>query len=274
MTATQAKTANAIGGTALPQRWPWLVRGFCKYARKYFAKNFHGVRIAKNARPPQNWNGPAIMVMNHPSWWDAMIGFLLLPMWPNRLDYAPMDAKQLNRYRVFAKLGMFGVEQDSVAGARNFLKVGRSILAHDNATLWITAQGEFSDVRTRPVTLRPGVGHLASSMEHGVIMPIAVEYPFWNESKPEALLAFGEVISVADHPHLNYESWTELIAKGLESAQDRLAMEAQSRDPQQFDTVLEGQSGVGGVYDMGRRMRSWMTGKRFRAEHSTPFADE
>lgn len=265
MPATQAN--RTVDHTPLPTTWPWLVRGFRKYARKYFAKHFHAVRIAKTGRPPRALDRPTIMVMNHPSWWDAMIGFLLCPLWPNRLDFAPMDAKQLNRYRFFTKVGMFGVEQDSVAGARTFLKTGHAIMAHDNATLWITAQGTFADVRTRPVTLRPGVGHLAARMDRGMIIPIAVEYPFWDESKPEALLAFGESLEVEQH-RLNSDAWTQLIAESLEQTQDRLAIEAQSRDPERFDTLVDGRVGVGGLYDFGRRIKALLTGQRFDPAHT------
>jgi 1-acyl-sn-glycerol-3-phosphate acyltransferase len=255
-------------GTAalLPTTWPWLVRGFRKYVRRYFAKHFHAVRIAKTGRPPRVLDRPTIMVMNHPSWWDALIGFLICPLWPDRLDFGPMDAHQLNRYRIFAKIGMFGIEQDSIAGARTFLKVSRAILTHENATLWITAQGSFADVRTRPVRLRPGVGHLAAGLDCGAVIPIALEYPFWDESKPEALVLFGESLMIDDHK-LDAESWTQLIAEALEQAQDRLAVEAQSRDPQRFDTLVAGRVGVGGIYDFGRRMKAMLTGRRFDPAH-------
>ncbi len=58
--------------------------------------------------------------------------------------------------------------------------------------LWITAEGAFTDHRARPVALRPGLAHLARQVPGAVILPLALDYTFWNESRPEALLRFGD----------------------------------------------------------------------------------
>ena len=57
--------------------------------------------------------------------------------------------------------------------------------------LWITAEGSFTDARTRPVRLRPGLAHLARRVPGATIVPLALEYPFWDERTPEALCRFG-----------------------------------------------------------------------------------
>lgn len=274
MTAIALESNRQHSPTALPTRWPWLFRGFRKYARKYAAKHLHSVRIAKCARPPSSWNGAAIMVMNHPSWWDPIIAFILSDLWPNRQNFAPIDAKALRQYRFLSKVGMFGVEQGTARGAREFLRTGHTILTNDQVTLWVTAQGEFTDVRSRPVQLRGGVGHLSECMDNGVIIPIALEYSFWNERTPEALVAFGQPMTIADCACESAETWTAQIARSLETIQDVLAIESQSRDDRRFDVLVQGRAGVGGIYDWGRRMRAWMSGRRFHAEHSPSFADE
>lgn len=250
---------------ALPARWPWLFRKFRKYSHKYAARHFHAVRVAKNAPPPRSWQGPAILVLNHPSWWDPIIAFVLSSYWPTRLDYAPMDDAALNKYSILSRVGLFGVKQGTIAGAADFLKLSRAVLARDDASIWITAQGQFTDVRERPVRLMPGVGHLAAELRHGVIIPVALEYPFWDERTPEALIGFGPAIHSGE-AH-SPRDWTRLIAVALESAQDRLAIEARSRDAKRFHTIVAGRAGVGGMYDLGRRLKSWLSGRRFRPGH-------
>ena len=44
---------------------------------------------------------------------------------------------------------------------------------------------------TRPVRLRPGLAHLARRVPGATIVPLALEYPFWDERTPEALCRFG-----------------------------------------------------------------------------------
>jgi hypothetical protein len=69
--------------------------------------------------------------------------------------------------------------------------------------LWLTAQGEFRDVRERPAGLKNGLGALLARVKKGTVLPLALEYPFWSEKKPEAHLAFGTPIIVKDHAELN-----------------------------------------------------------------------
>ena len=48
---------------------------------------------------------------------------------------------------------------------------------------------------------------------------------------------------------------------------DALALDAQSRDPARFLTLVDGSAGVGGVYDLWRRARGWGGGHRLRPAH-------
>ncbi len=61
--------------------------------------------------------------------------------------------------------------------------------------LWVTAEGDFTD----PRRARCGCGRasptLRALLPDAVLVPLALEYSFWNESKPEALLRFGAPLS-------------------------------------------------------------------------------
>jgi hypothetical protein len=41
-----------------------------------------------------------------------------------------------------------------------------------------------------------------------------------------------------------------------------------SRDPQRFEVLHGGQAGVGGLYDLWRRLRARLRGERFQAAHA------
>ena len=62
-------------------------------------------------------------------------------------------------------------------------------MSRPNAVLWVTAEGEFRDPRRRPLRLRSGVAHLLRRLGAGRVIPLAVEYPFWQERTPETLVA-------------------------------------------------------------------------------------
>lgn len=247
---------------------PRLVAWFVTWLEGYFRRSFDGVRLAKAGAAPALADGPLIVYANHPSWWDP-IHFLLIARHavPGRRAYGPMDAEALDRYRFFKRIGVFGIDPGSRRGAVEFLRTGRAVLASPGASLWVTAQGEFCDPRRRPLVLQPGVAHLASELERGIVLPLAVEYPFWNERLPEALSRFGEPIDVAANALASVAEWTRLLEQRLEVAMNALAEDAAARDPGRFHTLVLGRAGVGGVYDRWRRLGAALAGRRFDPAH-------
>jgi 1-acyl-sn-glycerol-3-phosphate acyltransferase len=249
----------------VPPRWPWLFRLFRWYAHSYAAKHLHAVRVLRSQPPPKTVAGPMIVVMNHPSWWDAILNFVLSNLWDGRVNWGPMESHALAKYKFLSRTGLFGVETGTARGAVEFLRTARAILTDPRATLWLYGQGRFADVRERPLQFRSGVGHLAERLEAGTILPVAVEYTFWGERTPEALVAFSEPFS-GGGPRTARE-WTADIERELERAQNMLARAAMTRDPNQFEVLIRGRAGVGGVYDLWRRFKAFVTGRRFRPEH-------
>lgn len=149
----------------------------------------------------------------------------------DRHHFTPMDEAMLKQYAFFERLGFFGIKPDSAKGAAKLLRTARTILSQNNTTLWITAQGRFVDVRHRPVELKPGLAHLAHQMTHGRIIPIAIEYTFWNQSTPEALLAIGQPIDVKQlHETHDVHLWQNLLTSRLGDLMDELAQAASQRD--------------------------------------------
>lgn len=248
---------------------PLLLSMFERYAGRYVAQHFHAFRLAKAQRPdPVAIRGkPLIVYFNHPSWWDPLICLRLAEQFfPDRQHYAPMDAAALAKYPFFERLGFFGVELGSSRGARRFLSVSQQVLSRPDAALWIAAEGQFTDPRVRPVRLRSGIGHLANRMRQSVLLPLAIEYPFWEERTPEALARFGEELP-AGEADLTAPDWTTVLETRLEAALDALVVESLARDPDHFDVLLGGTAGVGGVYDAWRRLKARFRGERFEPEH-------
>lgn len=255
---------------AISRRSPRLLGLFRRYARRYVARHFHAVRVSRGGPLPDLPDRPVVLVANHPSWWDPMIAIVLTGVLPaGREHYAPIEAVGLAQYPFLSRLGFFGFESETPAGAACFLRTGAAILTRRDSVLWITAQGAFADPRRRPARLRPGVGHLARRLRDGVIVPMALEYPFWNDRCPEVLVRFGPPLEIGDGTERSAREWTARIEQALEAELDRLASESIARDPGAFTTLVEGTAGVGGVYDIWRRMRAWLGGRTFRPEHAT-----
>ena len=236
------------------------------YLRWFFYRRFHAVRLSRSGLPGAFAGRPLIIYGNHPSWWDPALYILLcVKLFPERLGYGPMDAKALGSYGIFERMGVFGIALDSPRGAAQFLSTSLRILSDPSSVLWITAEGEFADARRRPLKLRPGIAHLARRVPGAIILPLAVEYTFWNESRPEALVRFGQPIEAGRHR--NVAEWTDHLESELARSMDTLAAESIQREPSLFRTLLRGGAGVGGIYDLYRRSRALAAGRRFDPRH-------
>lgn len=261
-------SSSSTPGSELPTFSPRAFRWFRRYLRFYLPRHFTAIRLSRAGGRPEAGDRPCIVYTNHPSWWDPLM-FLWVQhsVFEGRPQYGPFDEKALEKYGLFKKLGAFGVDLETARGAARFLRTARAVLARPGAVLWITAQGRFADVRERPLALRPGLAHLAQGVPDVEVLPLAVEYAFWTERHPEALLRFGEPVTLDGALRRDKPAATAHFEARLAEAMDALAAESRARDPAAFETLLRGSVGVGGIYDAWRRFVAWVRGRSFHAGH-------
>ena len=68
-------------------------------------------------------------------------------------------------------------------------------------------------------------------------------------------------------PRVRVSRQIEELAERLTETLDGLAEEAISRDPARFRTLVLGRTGVGGTYDITRRLKAWVSGRKFDSAH-------
>ncbi len=237
-------------------------------------RNFHAIAIVADSLAALQIpsSQPMIIYANHPSWWDPLLAqFLCRQLFPQRRFFAPIDAKALEQYRVFARLGFYGVQLDSASGSAAFLRTSRAIMAAENSSIWLTPEGRFSDPRDLDQPLAPGLAHLCSKADQGIIVPLALEYPFWDERLPECLLCFGPPLNIAAHRGEDKPAWSARLAHRLRETQRRLAEHVIARDCSPFQLLLRGHGGAGGGYDWMRRMRALLTRRPLPPQHGKHF---
>jgi 1-acyl-sn-glycerol-3-phosphate acyltransferase len=249
-----------------PQISPPVLHFFRRIVRGYFRRHFRAVRVV-NPACFTSIPGPLIVYANHSSWWDPMVSVLLAErLLPARKHFAPMDAAALDRYAILKRIGIFGVDLHSVRGAARFLRTGLDLLAH-NAVLWITPQGRFVDPRVRPLVFKPGLATLAARAPKGcTVIPLAIEFPFWDERLPEALLEFGSPIPVP--PHTDPAELETLLKSALLTTMDSLQLKSIARDPAPFELLHTGRVGTGGFYQLGQRLLARLRRRPFQPEHT------
>lgn len=272
-----AVSKAAVPHAAVPKVADWFQNGFHRFLRPYLGRHFHAIAVAQGSRPDEtvlgeDSEGSVIVFGNHPSWWDPMTGhFLNQQLFAGRQFYAPIDAEALEKYRVLAKLGFYGVQLNHSSGAAAFLKSSNKILDHGQAALWITPEGRFADVRDHDSDLMPGLAHLCHRRNTGHAIAMAMEYVFWDERLPVCLVQFGTPIALDAHESWSKADWATELSNQLRENQNELASLAITRDSKHFENLLAGRTGAGGIYDGFRRAKAWMTGKTFESRHGKQF---
>ncbi len=254
-------------GERLPVASPMMLKWFSWYSRRYLRRHFHSLRVSRAGLPPPDSEAPLVIFSNHASWWDPLLWLALkAEFFPARRAFSPIDATALKRYKILGRLGFFGVEQKTGRGAIQFLRTAEKILREPGHILALTPQGRFADPRERPVRFEAGLGHLAARVGSAVFLPLASEFVFWEERLPEILVRFGSPI-MADQMG-DAESAIHLFEQKLEAVQDSLAAEVRRRDPDDFQMILRGSAGQGGVYDWYRATKAKLLREEFVREHS------
>lgn len=215
----------------LPRRTPWKYRWFAAYSKRYLGRHFHSVRLSLAQHSRIDPEAPLIVYLNHASWWDPLTCLVLhQTLFPDRVGYAPIDARQLERYRIFCGLGFFGVDPRSARGGVRFLRTADAILQQPRSVLWLTPQGRFCDVRERPVVVLPGLAHLALRHPSAQLLPLALEYLFWQDRLPEVLARLGPIrlgreVSAAS----SLDDMRDALGRLLAEVQDGLSAESQQQ---------------------------------------------
>ncbi|CAH0308871.1 hypothetical protein ROS9278_04844 [Roseomonas sp. CECT 9278] len=262
-------------GRAVPQRPdPVALRSerhlaFFDFAfTRFTRRHMRAVRVARWGVPDLPQGAPAVILANHPSWWDG-VAFMLLSrrLLPGRKLFTPMAAWALDKYAFMRRLGVFGIETGTARGSVAFLRTAEHVLKDPAHMLWINAPGRFADARERPIPIAPGMTRLPEMAPGAVFVPLALDYPFWGERKAEMLAGFGPPIPAAELLGLDHDARAARLAAALEATCDRLAQDAIARDPARFETLVQGQEGMGGVYQAWRRFGALLRGRRFDPRH-------
>lgn len=121
---------------------------------------FDRVWLRMEGPAPHAADGPLIIYMNHPGWWDGYMAFLLDKLvFQERLEsYIMMEEKQLRAYRFFSWCGAFSVDRKRPGEAeRSIAYISRLLNERRNRILWILPQGRIVPNDQRPLRVYPGI---------------------------------------------------------------------------------------------------------------------
>lgn len=231
--------------------------GFGFYVRRLIRRRFHALRVASSdgldTAGLDETTTPLIVLLNHSSWWDPLVAFhLAREFLPNRPTLAPMDRDQLERFGFFRRIGVFGIDPDdpeSLDAMRDY--VLDELKRDPSSSIWLTPQGRFTDVR-EPIRIRPGAASIASALGSVRCVSVAIEYVFWQESRPEALIRMHDV----EQPEqATTAGWQRAMTSAMQTNADALETLSRERDPERFESIVGDRARTSPVYDLMLKLR-------------------
>ncbi len=130
--------------------------------------------------------------VNHTNWWD---GFVLYVLSHRRLPhdiYLAMEEKNLESYRFFTWMGVFGLDLSNSRTVLPGLRYAVNLLRAASRAprlIWIFVQGRLLDSRV-PIEAKPGAGFLAKQAG-AQILPLVLRYEWLLESRPSVFVQIG-----------------------------------------------------------------------------------
>jgi 1-acyl-sn-glycerol-3-phosphate acyltransferase len=217
----QAYGAGVTGPRAkLTRRW------FAWYAPWTLRRHFHRVMLI-GERP--TFGEPIVLACQHVSFWDGILLDVALRQLGGGRLRCIVDAQQMRRHPFFAHIGGVAVPRDDARQAARVLRQQADQAGEKWDTMVVFPQGRLRPADARPLGFEPaGLRRLATNAK---VVPAALRYDFWEEQRPEALLAIGEPVPVDD------------VEPAVAALADKLFAASLQREPGEI--LLHGRRGVG-----------------------------
>jgi len=235
-----------------------FTRLFAGWVRGMMRRQFAGVRLARGSGDvlarAESHPGPVLVLINHASWWDPLIGLVLAQRFaPGRVLASPIEAAQLEKFGFMRRIGLFGLDPEHPNAMGLFVEHAVSLFrAEPRTLLGLTPQGGFADVR-EPIRLRPGAAAVAARLDDPLVLVIACELPFWFDRRPELLIRAD---SCPPPECRSTAGWLRVMASTMQANGDDLAALSISRDQGAFDFLFTGRgASVNPAFDLAARVR-------------------
>jgi hypothetical protein len=242
---------------------------FSHMAKGQLKKNFRKCSLTPDSVIPAFEPGvPVVGILNHSSWWDAMLVLYLSHfILKKKESYGLFDEEQLKRYGIFRLVGCFSINRTSGIETRKFIRYTRDLLVSTERLFWIFPQGELVS-NERPVELKSGFAQLVSFLPKVQLLKVAVSYDFWIESKPEMVIDIAPIETLVPlRTRVYVNELSSRIRLQMQNQMTSLRQIVKNRDSSGLKPLFVREHGAHPMYDIYRSLKASLNGKAFRKSH-------
>lgn len=165
---------------------------------------------------------PTILFAPHCNWWDGIVLYNITHRIFRR--EIRLMIEELNRFPLLRRGGGYSVNKKSPQSAMKALQYSVDVVGDLKNMLCIFPQGIIRPPHFRPMVFQTGLAYIAqnSVKKYGKVnlVPVAVDYCFLRDNRPEVIVEFGEKIELTD-PNIDRKELTHLLERSLEAACDK-----------------------------------------------------
>jgi len=228
-----------------------LVAGYLRRrARKRFAA-IH-IRGLEQIAPWERGGGaehPLLAVVNHSSWWDAILPVIVSRGEHYHDGYGLMDRVQFDRYSFFRHVGILPIDRRNPRRALASLEEVADAMRGQRRTLWIFPQGKILPNDHRPIEVESGTAHLIRLLGKCSVAPVAFRYELGREELPIAYISVGRAEHLPAGDATPVRERSRLIATAMTDELNRLRDDLNEERTGGFELLLRGRSSINRRWD-------------------------
>lgn len=172
-------------------------------------------------------NRATIFYAPHNNWWDGVLAYnivyRIIKKVIKKLRFRFM-IEEMNRFPLFQYVGCFPINKKSPQASMKFLRYAVTTLKDPDIAFWIFPQGIIRPPMYRPEIFQSGLAYIvkeAVKQFGGVnLVPVAINYTFLRQDRPEILIEFGEPKIVTD-AGLDRKEFTHVLEREFEHFLDK-----------------------------------------------------
>jgi len=167
------------------------------YCKWLFWRRFESFKIESDYHPVKGQK--TIYYLNHNSWWDGLIPFLLNQRLFRQNARGMMEDVQLHRYKFFRRIGVFSINLSSPRSSMQSLRYAIKSMERTNAALYIYPQGKIVPFSTGSFDFKSGIGWLSKKLPQADLVPVGIYIHTKESDKPTLEIKVGEAVDVSRH---------------------------------------------------------------------------
>ena len=181
---------------------------------RFYSLMYKGIECLENCDKTK----ATIFYAPHNNWWDGILGYNVIYRIVKNKRFRLM-IEEMNRFPLFQYIGCFPINKKSAQSAMKSLQYAVSTLKDPDIAFWLFPQGIIRPPHYKPETFQSGLAYMCDEAVKkfgGVnIVPVAINYTFLRQDRPEIVLEFGEPRVIKEKIQ-DRKAFTHLLEKEFE----------------------------------------------------------